>query len=167
MENKIYNTGDLKFAEFKYDYSFVYYDSCGENFVGVNGQRKGVLFESDGHLVDLISGIEVDPNNIISESPINSVNISITMDRIMYVFNLIEDATNYMAVETKGERSLQVGDLFSCVPSRVEFKSSEISRALVQEFENRAMIADANKGKVPRCELDKVALKVKSIFKRK
>ncbi len=167
MKKKVYNTKDLKFAEFKYEYRFNYYDSCGENYVVVNGQRNGLLYCGDGVLVDLVSGIEVKPENIISEVPIASMDVDLSLDKILSIFSDVERYNNYMAIELRGERSLQMGDLFSCVPANAMFRASKIKYGLRDEFDTRAMLADEAKGQEAKCELDKVTSRVKKLFKRK
>ena len=118
-------------------------------------------------LIEMISGIEVKPENIISEVPIASIEVDLSLDKILNIFNSVEHYNNYRAIELRGERSLRTGDLFSCVPASVMFKASKIKYGLRDEFATRAMIADETKGKEPRCELDKMTSKVKKFFKRK
>lgn len=163
--NVRYNTDDLKFADYEYEYDFYYYDSQGENQVFVSGKRRGILYPVGEYFVDLIGGFRVKEEDIINIKDFGLEDTKLTIEQIRNVFTRIEKIIEISAYERSYKRTERCGNLYSCVPYSVSFKATESKYGLRDEFEKNAIEYDLNKE--PKCEIDRWAQKIKSLFKKK
>lgn len=164
---RIYNTNDLKMADYNYQYTFVYFDNSGHNKVAVNGKRKGILIAEGETNIDLITGFKVPDKMIIHKRDFVVKNTKLSLESIKNIFGELEKQTGFLAYEYRYWRTINEGNgkLLSCVPYDVTFKASMIKCGLKNEFERNKIILENNDE--PQCELEKLIKKVKTKFKIK